>query len=63
MDGLRHAAARLLQTRSHEISLEEDGGRAESELGQFQHDAALHDEVDSFGAHLALIGHGHAVLD
>jgi hypothetical protein len=47
-------AARSLEAAAHEEALEEDGCCAEGELGQFEHDPALDDEVDAFCAELSL---------
>lgn len=52
---LQHAIARFLEAGSHEISLEKDGGSAEGELGQLQHNATLDDEVDALSTQLALV--------
>lgn len=37
-----------LQGVPHEVPIEEDSGRAESCLGEFEHHAHLQDEVDAF---------------
>jgi hypothetical protein len=52
---LGYIAARLFERSSHKEALEEDGGRGECELREFEHDAALDDEVDAFGAELSLL--------
>lgn len=48
---------------SHEEAMKEDGGCGEGNLGQFEHDANLKDEIYAFRAVLALGFRGKTVED
>ena len=48
---------------AHEEAVQEDGGRGQGDLRQFEHDAYLQDEVHAFDAVFALFGGGESGED
>ena len=51
------------QAVAHEVAIEEDGGSAQSGLGQFEHHADLQDEIDTLASQSTLFFRRHAIDD
>lgn len=46
---------------AHEEAVEEDGRRGERDLGEFEHDADLEDEIDALAPVVPLLVRGQAI--